>query len=403
MNKIIIALVFLGNALCAQEYLYPVGKIQDEGRTMVYLIHQRSPSHINLLIWNPVTYETSPGLLSTYTPASFTLLPDQSGFSFIDHGRVRIKNFNKRSPKAISFRYPIDDITKICWLSNETFYFSGRPGHRFGIFAANLQGDVIPLIHDTINDYLYPQRIGSELFCIKRTPQGTYSIITTHVSDINLTNRSSSLNEEEFHAAVLQMMYEDAEPVFAAPDLEDVFSDDTTALIFLTMVSEAEGFVIQHPRTIESDTHMIKFSYCHIIKNNNTWKNEQLFAFTLPAKFIRRGSDDLLYENILPLLPRVFGNDIFYAHCDDSDHCKTNLFSFDMTNHHSERRSLPISHELLDSASFSPLTVDPFVFYGGKISYAYDQPSGYGTTPTLWINERGILCAALPMINNALL
>src|SRR5579871_4380579 len=115
----------------AIEYMYPVACLNDE--TILY-IHQLNPTCIQLYSWNPVTDIHEPLLWSLYNPANVQLLPNNTGFSFIDNGRLRIKLFEKRSPKTIDFDDPIFNINGLQWIDEHSCCCSAQYGSYFSIF-----------------------------------------------------------------------------------------------------------------------------------------------------------------------------------------------------------------------------------------------------------------------------
>src|SRR5690606_3475103 len=108
------------SVIYSKEYLYPVAHLSDY--KTIFLIHQKYNYSIELLIWDCETNQIQEGLWSLFNPAGFQLLPDESGFSFIDNGRLRIKYFNKRSPKVIDFDNYFYNMSLINWINSDEFY-----------------------------------------------------------------------------------------------------------------------------------------------------------------------------------------------------------------------------------------------------------------------------------------
>jgi len=107
-------IVFLSLLLClcsslssyAIEFLYPVAQINQDGTNKIYVMYQKSLTHVELWVWDPETKVATKGLLSSHTPVNFRLLPGNKGFSFIDNGRIKIKLFNHRSIQSIDIYDP---------------------------------------------------------------------------------------------------------------------------------------------------------------------------------------------------------------------------------------------------------------------------------------------------------
>ena len=155
---------FASHNLCAQEFLYPVAA--NDGQ--IYLLYQKSTTHLELWSWDPETLVGSKLLLSRHTPAGLQVLPNKSGFSFIDEGRIRIQYHDKRSAKALDIYEPIYDISVIHWIDAQSFYFSARENEKFGIFHVNVWGGLERLLSSQDCDYMYPSKVGGQLFYIKR-------------------------------------------------------------------------------------------------------------------------------------------------------------------------------------------------------------------------------------------
>ena len=101
LKKIILIAVMVCNQTLAYEYLYPVAGVKKNNERYLYLLYQKDAIHVELFLWHEKTKIISKVLPSLCMPAGIRMLPDQKGFSFIDNGRIKLKLFNKRSPKAI--------------------------------------------------------------------------------------------------------------------------------------------------------------------------------------------------------------------------------------------------------------------------------------------------------------
>ena len=79
---IFIGVVLVGS-IHASEFVYPVAAIPHSNDLLV--IYQKTPHHIELWQCNMSTHHAEHVLLSRYTPAGLKILPDGSGYSFIDN------------------------------------------------------------------------------------------------------------------------------------------------------------------------------------------------------------------------------------------------------------------------------------------------------------------------------
>jgi hypothetical protein len=307
MRLLYFLLVLYAPIIYSIEYIYPVTCLNN-GTTILY-IHQHNPNHIELLQWNTLTNQHIPLLWSLFNPANLQLLPNQLGFSFVDNGRLRIKLFQKRSPKTVEFDEPIYNINGLEWLDEHECYCSAQQGEGFCLFALSDNGDVHCLAREPHKDYMYPQKIGDYLFYIERSSfeKVNYRIIQSYYSN----NQSSHV----------------------------IMDFQNKPIIFLQMVSEKEGFVLEHAEDIHNDDKTVKFSYHHLTKDvqGEVWDKEVLFSFSIPAKLVVSG-DERLYESLLPLLPRVEKNEVYFVDC-ASDYLEP--YSYNLASHTLKKIKVP--------------------------------------------------------------
>ena len=379
------------------EFIYPIASVEN-GKTIL-LIYQKSPTHIELWFWNPKTNHIKQGLWSLFNPAGLQLLPDESGFSFIDNGRIQIKEFYKRSPKSIECDEPLYQITVIHWIDDAMCYLSAKQQDWYAIFQVTMHGTVDCVAASQRGDYLYPQKIGDILFfierskiksfsterpydhyqyCIKSVPYPNIPIITDQDLD-------SPAQREEF---VRQLLNEENEHIklnFVTGDM--ILNFDNTPIVFLTMISKKEGFVVEHPQFIESKNEMITFAYHKISKyipgdSRKNWCKERLFTFCIPSQLLITDSSDRLYESLLPLLPKKIGNIIFFV---DSSHSTCNsldLFSYNLSTKKINQKTYMNSSE---EHCFVPLAVGNKLFIGGSLSDVVKR----------WIDDQYGMCVQL--------
>ena len=75
-------------------------------------MHQTEAQETRLWSLNSVTNQYEQLLSSQYNPIGVQLLPDKSGFSFLDNGLIKVKNFLKRSPKTIEIYEPFTTLVQ---------------------------------------------------------------------------------------------------------------------------------------------------------------------------------------------------------------------------------------------------------------------------------------------------
>jgi hypothetical protein len=286
-------LSFWSACLYAVEFLYPVACQSNE---LFYLIYQKTPHHIELWEWDATTKEADQLLFSRFTPAGFRLLPSGEGFSFVDNGILKIKKFLKRSPRIIEFDAPIYQVELINWIDDALCYASGKYKDNFGIFQIDYEGEVVPVYLKKSVDCMYPQKINDSLFYIERDEQWHCRIMQTKYTVCPGETFDDRLawywqHQPEEHEIM----------VFEKP------------IVFLSMISETEGFVVSHPAAIHAIDITVSFDYYQVILKENGWYSNKLFSFQIPAAFLFAGNPSRLYESIMPLLPKHYANQIIFS------------------------------------------------------------------------------------------
>ena len=264
-----------------EQFVYPVGDFDDGNQLIV--LYQKSLEEIELWIVDSSNQQAAKGLSSFLTPANLRMMPSGKGFSFIDKGYIKIKEFAKRSPKTLSIYEPIGLFSSMNWIDEELFYFVAREGDFFQIFQGDLEANVQRLTHEPA-DALYPQKIGATLFYMKRDMNNKISIISKP------WNPKSMIESHDEPCELIQESYQQ--------------------LCFLRMISTKEGFYLQAP-TRKTKNDCYEFSCHHIKQNNeNEWKTQNLFSFKIPSKYLSGSSR--LYESLEPFLPNYTSKDHVY-------------------------------------------------------------------------------------------
>jgi hypothetical protein len=327
--------------LSAVEYVYPVA-ILNNGTAILY-IHQYSVTHIELFEWNLRTDHKEQILWSAFNPAGLQLLPDNTGFSFIDNGRLRVKSFQKRSPKAIDFDEPIFAINALRWIDEHSCYCSAKSNDNFSLFELHDEGSLKCLVKENDKDCLYPQKVDSQLFYIERCVTHDYP------------------NALYYH--VMQCDYPDcdlnSEPATLIVDFFD------TPIAFLTMFSPQEGFVLEHGKIIDNQDPTTLFLYHHIIKEGDTWYKNCLFSFNVPTNLLLDG-EQRLYESLLPLLPRIIDNKIYFVDCIKDNNLILEPYFYDLLTKMSTKIIMPAKKE---GHCFVPMLCNSTLYCGGTFPF----------------------------------
>ena len=332
-------LFFYIHPIPAVEYVYPVASLGN-GKPIVY-IHQHSPDSIELREWNPTTNNSEQMLWSVFNPAGLQLLPDNSGFSFIDNGRLRVKLFQKRSPKAIDFDEPFFGINGLQWIDNHTCYCSAQYNNNFALFELHDDGTLQCLRAETGKHCMYPQKVGDQLFYIERC--ATKSAI----GDIHYQIVSSSYQNNDLHCSQAELIVD----FYNSP------------IIFLTMLSDTQGFVVEHAQSIDSENLIMPFAYHQIIKEGGVWHKKRLFSFSVPTCLLL-DSEQRLYESLLPLLPRVIKNKVYFVDCSQNKNCILEPYFYELLTKKTNKIAVPTKK----GHYFVPLQCGNRLYCGGTKS-----------------------------------
>ena len=175
MSKYIFFILLFFGIINSEEFLYPVATFNNDGQNFIYVIYQKNVHHLELWSVNRETMAANKVLMSNFNPAGIKLLPNQSGFSFIDNGRIRVKYTNKLPSLSFDFEYPIYDFHTVEWINDRHFYFSAKAGKRFCVFLCDtntkqtktlIEKEVCSRINE---DFMYPQIIGDKVYFISKS------------------------------------------------------------------------------------------------------------------------------------------------------------------------------------------------------------------------------------------
>lgn len=295
LQHLITCILLMSNLLYSyEEFIYPIAYCKD--LKQIVFLHQKSLDTIELLFYDQASQITTQQLSSFCIPANFRMLPSNDGFSFIDQGFIKIKYFNKRSPQTILMYEPISFISSMNWIDDETFYFTAREGDYYQTFQGNINSELQRLSCQR-SDTLYPNKIDSHLYSIKRTSHHEYSITMQPWNPIDFTERSNQAQSEII-----------------------LVEPSNKPLCFLKMVSAKEGFYLQAPQFKKSNHELYDFSCCRVWQKDTTsWQSDELFSFSIPAKYIH--GPERLYESIEPFLPNYTVQDfIYYVDFNETEH-----------------------------------------------------------------------------------
>jgi len=325
--------IFYVHTQASTEYTYPVAVIGD-GTAILY-IHQFSSQCIQLFGLDPITNHAEQMLWSLFNPAGLQLLPNDVGFSFIDNGRLRIKLFQKRMPKAIDFDEPIFNINALQWIDEHTCYCSAQQSDHFALFQVHDDGTLCCLLSDNGKNCMYPQKINTDLFYIESCKNG---------------------NDQNTNYRIMKTTY------LNRPEPEFLIDFYDTPIIFLHMLSQEEGFVIEHEKNIDAHAHTIHFFYHHLIKKGDHWECSVLFSFEIPTYLTLFNNESRLFESILPLLPRMIDNKIYFVDCSKNRNYNLEPYYYDVLTQQKEKILTSGKNE---GHCFVPISCGQKLYFGG--------------------------------------
>lgn len=345
LSSFFVALSMYSHAALFQ-YIYPVAVV-DESHLLV--LRQLAIDDVELWIWDIKSGNAYKELTSLYLPSSIQMLPSKKAYSFIDRGRIKIKSFEKRTPRALEFCEPIYALCCINWLTDNQFYFVAKYKGFFRIFLCDIieQSAILSALHsfDRLLNFTYPCKISEELFYI------------TNDNNEYRIEKSGWNTEKELTK-------------FRVNDKQETVFKSTNQLCFLFMQDNKRGFVLE---LIDQTEEAVSFACLQIAKSETSdWNVHQLFNFKLPKDLIFGFDQARLYESIYPFLPQYFNNFILFTNYDQyAGGCQIFLFdqsvkkAFQVTPHTTFNKQEPVLHY------FAPLINQNNIFYG---SSNYHEP-----------------------------
>lgn len=345
---------FFQNNCSPIEFLYPVA--YNPLQNAVYLIYQKSPESLELWFWNPQTKQAVPGLLSRFTPAGIRILPSGKGFSFVDNGVIKVQSLLKRSPYRIELDRPLHDITLLEWITDEVCYLSAKERAHYGIYQINRDGQVSTLIKKPGLDCLYPQKVNSQLFYIERLHNDgiqQYKIMQVEykADDVPVEGNQQDLTNKR------SVAIEAGASSYCICDLN-------IPAAFLRMTSQDCGYFVSYSTKVMRTESVIKCDY-YQLKRNETgeWSSLRLFSFGLPTDLLFVHKDSRLYESILSLLPRQYGDQIYYNDVLD-DGSNLAIWSYNIVK---GKKSMLLSSSVAGQDYFVPLLIGNTLYAGGRL------------------------------------
>ena len=334
--KKLFLLFFIFLEVRSEQFVYPLFEVEPDS---IMLTYQKSLDDVELWLCRKDSGVATKELSSMFTPSQVQMLPDGSGFSFIDRGRIRIKPFARRAPRVVDILDPISMVLSMKWIDEESFVFVGKCFNRYGVFLCNLRKNgVVETMVLALSDkehYLYPSIVNGQLFCVAQGDLDVY-----HIVQIPWEPKS----------------FEEFEPKEFEPLLLATFSDPTC---FLSMKSDSEGFFAQYSHGVHDEYLIFRYFSISIVKGG--CEIQELFDFRLPLPFLIGSSEQRIYDSIYPFLPRFNKFDETIVFVDFDPEIKlSSLYKYCLKS----RSTVKISHT---KGLFAPLPSEDKALYAGRM------------------------------------
>jgi len=338
----------------ANQYIYPVAVLESEKGFFLFVLHQEGPDSLQLYMWDPDTDIMQKGLSARFSPTSLQIIPGQKGFSFIDAGRIRIKQFLKKSPRALEPDQPLYGFSTVVWLDEQTLCTSAKRGNYFGIFQICVDGHVDTIVAQEGFDFLYPQKVDDLLFCVGRDTENCFLVQGDYPKIPKQKNFSGveAILAAEKRGQKSLLRSEEATIFYDAPDDQQI--------VFLYVPQKDCCFFVQHPNFIDSEDETIQFSYHRLTRDGSLWNHTELFQFSIPTKLLF-SKQHRMHESLRPFIPRHAKEKIYFSDCSDN-YEKLNIFSFDIITGKKEQKTFASGLDYF----FAPFILKQNLFYGKK-------------------------------------
>ena len=288
--------LWYAHTIISNEYVYPVANLDDN---TILMMHQKSLDELELFALDTTTHTKQKMLSSLYFPAHVCLMPNKKGYSFIDRGRIYIKDLLKRTPRSIDIYQSICDIQSVQWINDNQLIFSAKFKNRYKICMYDVthdQGQLYSLcsLHDDIN-YIFPSAVDQEnLFCLTQHDGSEFYQVTRMKIEPTLWEHALKNKEKECNKEIIPLEHH-------------------KPLCFLKMMDLTTGYVLE--MTQHNHENKIFSFKVYKIDIPNT-QLQELFKFDIPEKFIIGSEQERFYESLYPLLPRYQHDKIYFTNFD---------------------------------------------------------------------------------------
>lgn len=342
-NLLFLLILLQASFIVTNEYLYPIVSLDDE---TILMMHQKSINDLELLSLNTKSNKTQKLLSSLYLPAHIKILPNKEKYSFIDRGRIYIKDFSKRTPRALDIYEPIYDIQSLQWLNNNECIFSAKYKNHYKIFMYNILENGGTLykfcdLDDGVN-YIFPSVAEGHIFClVQQDVAELYSI--GHLKSTPVLFETHFDNSKDF-VTILPLEYH------------------KNPLCFLNMQTQNEGYVLEIVHH-NHENQIFTFGCCKLDIQDGTII--KMFEFEIPEEFIIGMEKERFFESLYPLLPYYSEDKIYFTDYDFSLK-QLVIYEYDLALKTIEKFQ-SIKKNYSDKHMFSPLILEDKFYVGHNI------------------------------------
>ena len=329
----------------SNQYLYPVATVHLDKLSFICVLHQVCADQLQLYFWDPKSKIAQKALSSRFNAAALQIIPGQKGFSFIDGGRIRVKEFIKKSPRSIDVSEPLYGFSGLKWIDQNSFYLSAKRGRFFGIFEVDFDGI----------DCMYPQKVCDFLFYVERCGDKS-AVVSAEYPLVNKIKKEDTLSVEDIIANEQRVK----KSLIKRENIKVIYEQFDKKIVFLHVQNKSTCFFLQHLSEINTKSKVLQFSYNQLKKVNNNWENAFLFNFFIPVKLLF-SKNTRLYESILPFIPFHNGDDIYYSNSlKKLEYNTLDLFCFSLKDLTIEQKTFGD----IGDCFFSPKGLGRDMFYG---------------------------------------
>lgn len=285
--------VFAFNTIAKSEYFYPIANIKGDFFLAMY---QKSTVDLEVWICDAKQNTGYKELSAFFFPSCVQLLPDQSGFSFIDRGKIRIKYFDKRAVHTMPIPETIFRVVYMHWIDKNSFYMTAQETEFFKTYFCLLQESDIKvtcLQAEYSAHFFYPTIINNVLFCMQKTANDVFLIVKKSLLD---TEKSS-----------FDVLCSSTLPIC---DLQ--VNHDGTKCYFVSLITK-------------DPNHELLTFECFLLECC-TNQVKKLFDFCLPRDIITGFQPDRLFESFTPFAPYQTKNGIYFSHA--KSYCSLCFYDF---------------------------------------------------------------------------